>query len=573
MARVNKAGSHAAKVTVTSPVRAGGPASATTTTYEGGAAWLREPKGEMAMLGTSLFDGEDTFYEKARDRQLRWMSLAEKVALEDPAWVLGFITYLRDEGNIRTASARAAAAAVHARLADQASVAADKAFRATRERGWNRRILAAPCLRPDEPGELAAIWMAEYGRKLPMPVKRALADVARGLYTEYGLLNYDTPSHAIRFGDVLALAHPRHDGTARQDKLFRYAVDRRRGREAGVPDELPMVRKHAQLIEEALGVSGEAASYDGLLDPRLLREAGVTWNTALSLAGTKVPKRALWEALMPVMPYMAAIRNLRNMDEAGVSDEAAAALAARLADPAQVARSRQFPFRFFSAYREAPSLRWAQALETALLHSCSSVPELPGRTLILVDTSRSMTGKGLSARSKMTVAQAAALFACVLAVRNPGAELYGFADNVFRHHVPRGASVLKTAEAFTARTGEVGHGTQTVRSLRATYDGHDRVMIFTDMQAFRDYSVRDSWYISETGQSVTDVVPEKTWLYGFSLGGYQPSMMPSGTGTRHELGGLTDATFRMIPLLERGRDFDWISFFNQGRISQHGETA
>ena len=35
-------------------------------------------------------------------------------------------------------------------------------------------------------------------------------------------------------------------------------------------------------------------------------------------------------------------------------------------DPEQVAKSRQFPFRFLSAYRAVPSLRWAYPLEKAL---------------------------------------------------------------------------------------------------------------------------------------------------------------------------------------------------------------
>ena len=64
------------------------------------------------------------------------------------------------------------------------------------------------------------------------------------------------------------------------------------------------------------------------------------------------------------MGYMALLRNLRNFDQAGVSDEVAATVAAQLADPDEVARSRQLPMRFLSAYRAAPSLRWAYALET-----------------------------------------------------------------------------------------------------------------------------------------------------------------------------------------------------------------
>ena len=40
-------------------------------------------------------------------------------------------------------------------------------------------------------------------------------------------------------------------------------------------------------------------------------------------------------------------------------DEVAERVAQRLADPAQVARSRLFPMRFLAAYKAAPSLRWS----------------------------------------------------------------------------------------------------------------------------------------------------------------------------------------------------------------------
>ncbi len=74
------------------------------------------------------------------------------------------------------------------------------------------------------------------------------------------------------------------------------------------------------------------------------------------------------------MGYMALLRNLRNFDEAGVSDAVAGRVAERLADPAQVAKSRQLPMRFLSAYRAAPSLRWAWALEQAIAHALANVP-------------------------------------------------------------------------------------------------------------------------------------------------------------------------------------------------------
>ena len=99
------------------------------------------------------------------------------------------------------------------------------------------------------------------------------------------------------------------------------------------------------------------------------------------------------------MGYMALLRNLRNFDQAGVSDQVAAQVAARLADPAQVARSRQFPFRFLSAYRAAPSLRWVvRRWSRRSAAAVGSVPALPGRTLVLVDTSGSMHSRVLEGR-------------------------------------------------------------------------------------------------------------------------------------------------------------------------------
>ena len=77
------------------------------------------------------------------------------------------------------------------------------------------------------------------------------------------------------------------------------------------------------------------------------------------------------------MGYMALLRNLRNFDQAGVSDAVAAQVAARLADPAQVARSRQLPMRFLSAYRARPSLRWAYPLEQALGLASATFPRCP----------------------------------------------------------------------------------------------------------------------------------------------------------------------------------------------------
>jgi uncharacterized protein with von Willebrand factor type A (vWA) domain len=252
---------------------------------------------------------------------------------------------------------------------------------------------------------------------------------------------------------------------------------------------------------------------------------------------------------------MAAIRNLRNMDEAGISYATASKLAARIADPMEVAKSRQLPYRFLAAYLEAPSDRWKQALEEAVNASLASVPELPGRTLVLVDTSASMVNATISAKSKVTPLMAAALFGAVLAQRNPGrVDLFGFADYAFEHKVPKGQGVLAAAKKLAARMNEAGWGTQMTASIRQTYDQHDRVVVISDMQVFSDPTGER---ITNNNQAETVPVPARTKVYGVNIGGYRRTAIDSRVKGRFEFSGLTDQVFRQILALEAGFDERW----------------
>ena len=500
-----------ARPAATSPVQTA--ATASGLTYEGAPGYARDAKSELFLLAVANMVGEDTFYEKAADRDDRYSALVRHVAVADPDWMLGFITWLRGEANMRSASLVAAAEAVKARLET-----------GTSDGVGNRQLVSAAMQRADEPGEFLAYWMSRYGRALPKPVKRGVSDAIGRLYTERALLKYDTGSKGFRFGDVIDLVHPTSD-VAEVGQRYEYALDRRHDRDKPIPSGLGVVRRNAELRVRA------AQDPSVLLDAELLRGAGMTWEDVLSLAGSKLDKAKLWSALIPSMGIMATARNLRNFDEAGVPDSVAEQVAAKFADPAQVARSRMFPFRWLSAYEAAPSLRWGHALDQALQASLVNLPAMPGRSLILVDTSASMTSGGISARSNVTPLKAAA----------------GFADGVFRHTVAKGASVIREVAAFVGRSGEVGHGTAIVQSLQATYRGQDRVFLISDMQTMA----------GPYGAGVTDVVPAHVPLYGFNLGGYKHAAYATGTANRHEFGGLTDATFRMVPLLERGRDAGW----------------
>src|SRR5690606_8659811 len=363
----------------------------------------------------------------------------------------------------------------------------------------------------------------------------------RRLYGERALVKYDTATRGFRFGDVLDLVHPAPDPAKPwQGDLFRHALDRRHRRDNPIPESLRLLRARAELL--ALPVAERRGV---LADPGRLTAAGMTWEAVAGWLQGPMDAEA-WAAVIPSMGYMALLRNLRNFDEARIPDELAARIAARLADPDEVARSRQLPFRFYSAHLAAPSPRWGRAREQALALATGNVPALPGRALVLVDTSGSMAVGRVSARSTVTPAQAAALFGVVLAARGDRVDLHGFADGVFRHEVGRGASVLQEIERFTRRIGEVGYGTRIAESLRATYRGQDRVVILSDMQTMPAGTI-----------FVNEAVPAHVPIYGWNLQGYRRAAMPTGRGDRHEVGGFSDAEFRLIPLLEAGASAAW----------------
>ncbi|MEW2165987.1 TROVE domain-containing protein [Streptomyces sp. NPDC007084] len=500
-------------------------------THEGGRGHERDARSELFLLALSNFVSQQTFYETGSDRDDRFAALVRELAVSDPSWTAALLGWLRADGNVRTAAIVGAAEYVKARL--DAGVTDGPA---------NRRVVDSVLRRPDEPGELLAYWTSRYGRTLPKPVKRGVADAVRRLYGATSLLKYDTASKGYRFGDILNLVHAAPDPAKPwQGDLFRYALDRRHNPDrAEVPASLPALVAHRDLM--ALPPAERRALVAAPDGARRLAEAGMTWEALAGWIQGPMDKAA-WEAVIPSMGAMALVRNLRNFDAAGVSDEVAAEVAAKISDPEQVARSRQFPFRYLAAYQHAPSLRWAYPLERALAHSLANVPALPGRTLVLVDRSGSMFHSRLSDRSELTRADAAAIFGTALALRAADADLVEFGTSSKAVPFRAGESVLRVLGRF----GDLG-GTNTSAAVRGHYGSHDRVLIVTDEQAA----------VSPAGDP-TAQVPARVPVYTWNLAGYRAGHGPSGPGAanRHVFGGLSDTAFRLVPLVESGRDAEW----------------
>jgi hypothetical protein len=491
-------------------------------TYEGRLGYARDAKSELFLLAVTNMVGEDTFYEGAGERDTRFRDLVRTVAVEDADWLARFLPWLRGEANMRSAPVVAAL--------EGAKVLLDVG------NPGGRQLVDSVLRRPDEPGEALAYWTSNYGKRIPKPVKRGIADAVTRLYNERSLIKYDTATKGFRFGDVIDLVHP-SPSAPWQGALFEHALDRRHNRDKPVPEALELVRARATLL--ALPVEQRRAM---LRNPEGLASAGFTWEALAGWLQGPMDAEA-WQAVIPSMGYMALLRNLRNFDEAGVPDEVAAQVAVKLADPEQVARSRQFPFRFYAAHNAVSSLRWGFALEKALHLSLANVPTLPGRTLILIDQSPSMF-PGWSMRQTyrdINNADLAKLFGSAVALRAADATLVGYGHANYRVQSSRGEAVLHLMGKFRQESGTDAYG-----AAFDHFDGHDRIVVVTDGEnnghRFRSFD--------EAG------VPRTVPIYTWNIGGYRLAQYPDGP-FRHTFGGLSDAAFRMIPLIEAGKTANW----------------
>ena len=515
-----------------------------TRTAEGGEGFTRSTKDELFLLAVANMVGVDTHYETGKSRDDRFERLIHEVTKADEKWMTGFIGWLRTEANMRSAPIIAAAEYVRA------------------GGSGGRQVVTSVLQRPDEPGEMLGYWLGRYGRKIPQPVKRGVADALGRLYTERNVLRCDGQGNAIRFGDVVELVHPKPLNSD-QGALFRHAIDRRHNRDGGPPSVLATLVEDARLMH--LPESERRAHLADAI------ACGWSWERLGGWLPGGMDAEA-WEAVIPNMGLMALTRNLRNFDKVGVSDRAALAVTQRFMDPDEVARSRQFPLRFLTAWKATTSVRWGMALEGALNASLASVPSLPGRTLILVDVSPSMSDTALSRRTDGRADPAitpqrwevAGVFGAAIAQRAEKADVVCFDFNPLASAQIHGReSILRFVEQCGQLANNSG-GTDILRALAESYQGHDRVVILTDEQAgyqpgHQPYQMGGWPY----GQTLTgerygwqDVANIHCPVHTFNLGGYATGVTPNERNW-HTIGGLTDACFRLIPLVEARHRGAW----------------
>lgn len=481
-----------------------------TVNYEGAKAYTMSPEVELysAVVTAGL---SDSFYEKSNTRLERIQNLMQKT---DPEFVAKLAVYARTEMNMR--SVPMVLAVEMARLNSGNAVVS--------------KTVAGVVKRADEITELLAYYQMSNNRTGTKKLNKLSKQVQKGLcesfnrFDEYQFAKYNRATE-VKLKDALFLVHPKAKDEAQQTLFNKIAAN-----ELTVP---------------------------------------YTWETELSAQGQvkyenekekAAALKAKWEELIDSgkVGYMALLRNLRNIIEAGVSAKHVQKVCDLLSNEEAVAKSKQLPFRFLAAYREVKVLQSDMvsmiltALEDAVVLSVKNLKGFDAETSVLVacDVSGSMQ-QPISARSKVLLYDIGLMLGMLMQYKCKRV-ITGMFGNTWKVINMPGRSVLQNVEEFYKREGEVGYATngyKVIDDLVRRNVRMDKVMLFTDMQMWNSGGGEEN--IEASWKRYKAMFPGAK-LYLFDLAGLGKSPLNMERNDVFLIAGWSDKIFDVLQAIEDG---------------------
>jgi hypothetical protein len=255
---------------------------------------------------------------------------------------------------------------------------------------------------------------------------------------------------------------------------------------------------------------------------------------------------------------MALLRNLRNILQADVSRAHIQNVCELLSNPDAVRKSKQFPFRFLSAYREISKIANGlttlvmSALEQAVTVSAEHINGFDYNTSVVIacDVSGSMQTP-ISKKSTVMNYDIGLLLGMLLKSRCQNVISGIFGDTWKIVNLPN-TGVLSNVDAFYKREGEVGYSTNGYLVIRDLLDNNrqvDKIMMFTDCQ-----------FWNHGGNEFCDVWRQyknrfpASKLYLFDLAGYGQAPVNTVEKDVYLIAGWSDRIFDILASLENGNN-------------------
>ena len=479
-----------------------------TKNYEDAVAYKMTPEYELysAVVPSGL---QASFYENEDDRLARIQALIQKC---HPEFVAKLAIYTRKQMYMRS-------------IPLVLSVELAKSINGN---NTVSKMIDQVVQRADEITELLAYYQLANRRTETKKLNKLSKQVQKGLaksfnrFDEYQFAKYNAQA-AVKLKDALFLVHPKPKDEAQQ------------------------------LIFNKIATDTLSTPY--------------TWETELSALGTqrfaneKAKKAAFaqkWEELIDSgkLGFMALLRNLRNIIEAGVSAEHIQMVCDKLSDRKAVMNAKQLPFRFLSAYRELKGLSSSytsailNALEDAVQVSASNIRGFDMGTSVLLacDVSGSMQ-QSVSPKSKVMFYDIGLILAMLLQSQCKNVITGMFGDRWKIINMP-GKSVLQNVEAFYKREGEVGYSTNghlVIEDLIQRKAYVDKVMLFTDTQMWNSKGGQNTLYSEWV--KYKNMAP-KAKLYIFDLAGYGKQPIDIRQDDVYLIAGWSDKIFDILAAMD-----------------------
>lgn len=393
---------------------------------------------------------QDKYYESGDDRITRISSLVSQV---DARFVSNLSIIARNEFYLRSVT----------------TVLIGELAKTHRGDSLVKDTIIAATPRADDLIELVAYLEG----KLPKQVKRGIRNSLLK-FDRYQLAKYKSGGKSVSLIDVFNLTHPKVKHANEEQK---------------------------QAWKDLM--TGKLASFD-------------TWETEISNAKDDVDRKFKWERLVESgkLGYMALLRNLNNLIKYDVSNKTLSLAAEKIANKDEVARSKQLPFRFTTAYENVVGKRiLSDAISEAMDLAVANTPELSGKTLIAVDSSGSMEGDPM---------EKAAIFGATLAKANTSADLILYDTGVKEVTLNSRVPVVDLAQRISQEA--MGGGTDTSLVFKYALDKaitYDRFIIISDNESW--VSDAQTTYNSYRQSTQTD-----PWVYAIDIEGYGTKDLSSG---------------------------------------------
>lgn len=362
-----------------------------------------------------------------------------------------------------------------------------------------REVVNKVTERVDDMTEILACYLSMYGKPIPNGLKKALASKMNE-FNEYQFAKYNGGNKAVKLRDILRITHAKPKDKL-QELLFK------------------------KIIEDTL-------------------ETPYTWETELSAKGNT---KEVWEQLIDSnkVGYMALLRNLRNIVKCQPNN--LSKVLEKLSDKEEVLKSKQLPFRYFSAYnavREFSTSKILDTLEIAIRYSVENIEKIKGKTLIAIDVSGSMDTP-ISQKSDIKCVDIARVIASMANYICEDTEVVSFGTSLYKTSIPTVGGIISNALSIEANGGGTNISLPLLYAIQEK-KYFDRIIILSDNEINCGYA--------RTCQSLVDKyrneINSNLWVHAIDMQGYGTQQF-IGSNT-NIIAGWSEKVLEFILLAENG---------------------